>query len=53
MVVFTYVSFHDIVMVFSVPFYIDGSYYCACMNGYELQSDNRTGTGNDCTYVRI
>ena len=25
----------------------DGSYYCTCMDGYELESDNHTCTGND------
>ena len=24
-----------------------GSYYCTCMDGYELESDNHTCTGND------
>ena len=24
----------------------DGSYYCTCMDGYELESDNHTCTGN-------
>ena len=28
----------------------NGSYYCTCMDGYELQSDNHTCTGNDCMY---
>ena len=23
-----------------------GSYYCTCMDGYELESDNQTCTGN-------
>ena len=26
-----------------------GSYFCTCMDGYELESDNRTCTG---TYIR-
>ena len=25
-----------------------GSYYCTCMNGYDLESDNHTCTGDDC-----
>ena len=25
----------------------DGSYYCTCMDGYELESDNHTCTGDD------
>ena len=25
----------------------NGSYYCTCMDGYELESDNHTCTGND------
>ena len=38
----------------------DGSYDCTCMDGYELESDNHTCTGDDymhllhrllCTYV--
>ena len=24
-----------------------GSYYCTCMDGYELESDNHTCTGDD------
>ena len=24
----------------------DGSYYCTCMDGYELESDNHTCTGD-------
>ena len=39
----------------------DGSYYCTCMDGYELESDNQTCTGDDyytnyiyyIKYVRI
>ena len=27
---------------------INGSYYCTCMDGYALESDNYTCTGNDC-----
>ena len=34
----------------------DGSYYCTCMDGYELGSDNHTCTGDDYTnypsYIR-
>ena len=26
----------------------NGSYYCTCMDGYALESDNHTCTGNDC-----
>ena len=36
----------------------DGSYYCTCIDGYKMQLDNHTCTGNDynllcayCTYV--
>ena len=36
----------------------DGSYYCTCMDGYILQSDNHTCTGDSsnvtnllCTYI--
>ena len=25
----------------------DGSYYCTCMDGYELELDNHTCTGDD------
>ena len=27
----------------------DGSYFCTCMDGYELQTDNHTCTGDDST----
>ena len=27
-----------------------GSYYCTCMDGYELESDSHTCTGNHCIY---
>ena len=27
---------------------IFGSYYCTCMDGYELESDNHTCTGKEC-----
>ena len=30
-----------------------GSYYCTCMDGYELESDNHTCTGDECTYTYI
>ena len=29
----------------------DESYYCTCMDGYELESDNHTCTGN--VYVLV
>ena len=25
----------------------DGSYYCTCLDGYELESDNHTCTGDE------
>ena len=31
----------------------DGSYYCTCMDGYILESDNHTCTGNDYMYTYI
>ena len=30
-----------------------GRYYCTCMDGYELESDNYTCTGDECTYTYI
>ena len=37
----------------------NGSYYCTCMDGYKLESDNQTCTGNNllnilykCVYIR-
>ena len=31
----------------------DGSYYCTCMDGYELKSDNHTCIGDDYVYVYV
>ena len=28
-----------------------GSYFCTCMDGYELESDNHTCTGDQIKYV--
>ena len=30
----------------------NGSYYCTCMDGYALESDNHTCIGNDCCYEK-
>ena len=30
-----------------------GSYYCACMDGYELEADNHTCTGDDCNWDSV
>ena len=29
----------------------NGSYFCSCMDGYELESDNHTCTGDDYTGI--
>ena len=29
-----------------------GSYFCTCMDGYELESDNHTCTGDKINYVK-
>ena len=29
----------------------DGSYYCTCMDGYELESDNHTCAGQNYMYA--
>ena len=29
----------------------NGSYFCTCLDGYELDADNQTCTGNDYTSV--
>ena len=29
----------------------DGSYYCTCTDGYELETDNNTCTGDNYVYL--
>ena len=31
----------------------DGSYYCTCMDGYKLESDNHMCTGYDCNLANL